>query len=451
MPPPNDTSSTAAPPIVVIVGRPNVGKSTLFNRIAGERIAITADEPGTTRDRLFASVDWDDRAFVLVDTGGLEANPAASIGRAIRAQVHAAIDEADAVIFLTDVTTGITPADADVAEVLRKCGKPVALGVNKVDSGKRELQTPEFYRLGLGEPLPVSAHHNQGIGDLLDTVLDGLPEASAPPPVEGVGLAIVGRPNTGKSSLLNALIGEERAIVSDIPGTTRDAVDTVIEYRGQPITVIDTAGVRKRGRVSRGVERFSVIRALRAVERADVAVLLLDVSELEAVQDAHIAGFALDAFKGVVLAVNKWDLARDLEIDQDEAEGIVRRRFKFANYLPLVFISAMRGEGLAKLLRAVLEVHEQRQMRVGTADLNKIVDRAAGEHLPRLVGRKRLHILYATQSGVSPPTFVFFVNDAKLVHFSYHRYLENRIREVFGFTGTPLKFVFRARAESDVR
>lgn len=451
MPPPNDTSSTAAPPIVVIVGRPNVGKSTLFNRIAGERIAITADEPGTTRDRLFASVDWDDRAFVLVDTGGLEANPAASIGRAIRAQVHAAIDEADAVIFLTDVTTGITPADDDVAEVLRKCGKPVALGVNKVDSGKREFQTPEFYRLGLGEPLPVSAHHNQGIGDLLDTVLDGLPEASSPPPVEGVGLAIVGRPNTGKSSLLNALIGEERAIVSDIPGTTRDAVDTVIEYRGQPITVIDTAGVRKRGRVGRGVERFSVIRALRAVERADVAVLLLDVSEMEAVQDAHIAGFALDAFKGVVLAVNKWDLARDLEIDQDEAEGIVRRRFKFANYLPLVFISAMREEGLAKLLRAVLEVHEQRRMRVGTADLNKIVDRAAGEHLPRLVGRKRLHILYATQSGVSPPTFVFFVNDAKLVHFSYHRYLENRIREVFGFTGTPLKFVFRARAESDVR
>lgn len=447
----NDTSSTAAPPIVVIVGRPNVGKSTLFNRIAGERIAITADEPGTTRDRLFASVNWDDRAFVLVDTGGLEANPAASIGRAIRAQVHAAIDEADAVIFLTDVTTGITPADDDVAEVLRKCGKPVALGVNKVDSGKREFQTPEFYRLGLGEPLPVSAHHNQGIGDLLDTVLDGLPEASSPPPVEGVGLAIVGRPNTGKSSLLNALIGEERAIVSDIPGTTRDAVDTVIEYRGQPITVIDTAGVRKRGRVGRGVERFSVIRALRAVERADVAVLLLDVSELEAVQDAHIAGFALDAFKGVVLAVNKWDLARELELDQDEAEGIVRRRFKFANYLPLVFISAMKEEGLAKLLRAVLEVHEQRQMRVGTADLNKIVDRAAGEHLPRLVGRKRLHILYATQSGVSPPTFVFFVNDAKLVHFSYHRYLENRIREVFGFRGTPLKFVFRARAESDVR
>ena len=446
-----DTSSTATPPIVVIVGRPNVGKSTLFNRIAGERIAITADEPGTTRDRLFASVDWDDRAFVLVDTGGLEVNPAASIGRAIRAQVHAAIDEADAVIFLTDVTTGITPADEDVAEVLRKCGKPVALGVNKVDSGKRELQTPEFYRLGLGEPLPVSAHHNQGIGDLLDTVLDGLPEAERPPPVEGAGLAIIGRPNTGKSSLLNALIGEERAIVSEVPGTTRDTIDTVIEYRGQPITVIDTAGVRKRGRVAPGVERFSVIRALRAVERADVTVLLLDASELDAVQDAHIAGFALDAHKGVVLAVNKWDLARDLELDQDEAEGIVRRRFKFANYLPLVFISAMKGEGLAKLLRAVLEVHEQRRMRVGTADLNKIVDRAAGEHLPRLVGRKRLHILYATQSGVSPPTFVFFVNDAKLVHFSYHRYLENRIREVFGFTGTPLKFVFRARAESDVR
>ena len=326
MTPPNDTPSTATPPIVVIVGRPNVGKSTLFNRIAGERIAITADEPGTTRDRLFASAEWDDRAFMLVDTGGLEANPEASIGRAIRAQVHAAIDEADAVIFLTDVTTGITPADEDVAEVLRRCGKPVALGVNKVDSGKRELQTPEFYSLGLGEPLPVSAHHNQGVGTLLDAVLETLLEAEAPPPVQGVGLAIVGRPNTGKSSLLNALLGEERAIVSDIPGTTRDAVDTVIEYKGQPITVIDTAGVRKRGRVSRGVERFSVLRALRAVERADVTVLLLDASELDAAQDAHIAGFALDAYKGVVIAVNKWDLARGLEIDQAEAEGIVRRQ-----------------------------------------------------------------------------------------------------------------------------
>ena len=439
------------PPIVAIVGRPNVGKSTLFNRIAGQRIAITADEPGTTRDRLFSAVEWEDRALLLVDTGGLEANPDASIGKAIRSQVHAAINEADAVIFVTDVTTGITPADEDVADVLRKCGKPIVLGVNKVDSGKRELQIPEFYRLGLGEPLQLSAHHNQGIATLLDELLEVLPKAEPEPPVEGVGLAIVGRPNTGKSSLLNALLGEERAIVSDVPGTTRDSIDTVIDYKGQRLTVIDTAGVRKRGRVSRGVEHFSVLRALRAVERADVAVVLLDASELDAAQDAHIAGFALDAYKGVVVAVNKWDLARELELEQDDAEQIVKRRFKFAAYLPVVFLSALKGEGLAKLLKSVLEVYQQRQIRVGTADLNKIVDRAAGEHLPRLVGRKRLHILYATQSEVNPPTFVFFVNDPKLVHFSYHRYLENRIREVFGFTGTPLKFIFRARSESNGR
>lgn len=439
------------PPIVAIVGRPNVGKSTLFNRISGARIAITADEPGTTRDRLFSSVEWGDRHFVIIDTGGLESHPEASIGKAIRAQVHAAIDEADAVIFLTDVTTGITPADAEVADVLRKSGKIVVLGVNKVDSGKRELQVPEFYSLGLGEPLPVSAHHNQGVGSLLDEVLESLPAAESEPQVEGTGLAIVGRPNTGKSSLLNALMGQERAIVSDVPGTTRDTIDTVMDYKGRRLTVIDTAGMRRRGRVSQGVERFSVIRALRAVERADVAVVLVDAAELDALQDAHIAGFALDAYKGVVIAVNKWDLARDLELDQKDAEQIVRRRFRFATYLPIVFISALKEEGLAKLLRAVLEVYEQRQIRVGTAALNKIVDRAAGEHLPRLVGRKRLHILYATQSEVNPPTFVFFVNDPKLVHFSYHRYLENRIRDVFGFAGTPLKFVFRSRSESDGR
>ncbi|MCH7553294.1 MAG: ribosome biogenesis GTPase Der [Chloroflexi bacterium] len=434
-------------PIIAIVGRPNVGKSTLFNRIVGERKAITADEPGTTRDRLFANAEWEDREFALVDTGGLEVRPDQPMLKAVRAQVNVAIEDADAILFLTDVSSGVTPADDEVADVLRRSGRPVVLACNKADNPRRELDIAEFYRMGLGEPLPISAHHNQGIGVLLDRLLELLPEAPPEPPTEGMRLAIVGRPNTGKSSLINVLAGEERVVVSDIPGTTRDSIDLQLTYKGEKIVLVDTAGVRRRGRVEVGVEKFSVLRALRAVERADIALLILDASELGSAQDAHIAGYVLEAHKGLVLVVNKWDLARDLELKKDEAEALIRHRFKFAPYASIVFISALRGEGLGKLMRTAQEVYQQRQVRVSTGDLNRIVGRAVGEHLPRLVGRRRLHILYVTQSDINPPTFVFFVNDPKLMHFSYERYLENRLRDLFGFTGTPLKFVFRRRGE----
>ena len=434
-------------PIIAIVGRPNVGKSTLFNRIVGERKAITADEPGTTRDRLFANAEWEDREFALVDTGGLEVRPDQPMLKAVRAQVNVAIEDADAILFLTDVSSGVTPADDEVADVLRRSGRPVVLACNKADNPRRELDIAEFYRMGLGEPLPISAHHNQGIGVLLDRLLELLPEAPPEPPTEGMRLAIVGRPNTGKSSLINVLAGEERVVVSDIPGTTRDSIDLQLTYKGEKIVLVDTAGVRRRGRVEVGVEKFSVLRALRAVERADIALLILDASELGSAQDAHIAGYVLEAHKGLVLVVNKWDLARGLELKKDDAEALIRHRFKFAPYASIVFISALRGEGLGKLMRTAQEVYQQRQVRVSTGDLNRIVGRAVGEHLPRLVGRRRLHILYVTQSDINPPTFVFFVNDPKLMHFSYERYLENRLRDLFGFTGTPLKFVFRRRGE----
>ena len=435
-------------PIVAIVGRPNVGKSTLFNRLVGERLAITADEPGTTRDRLFASVEWDDTPITIVDTGGLEIAPGAPLDQAVRHQVDAAIADADAIVFLTDVDVGVTPTDAEVADVLRRAQKPLVLAVNKVDNPKRELNVAEFYTLGLGEPLPLSAHHNQGVGSLMDRITELLPETAPEETAQGLRLAVVGRPNTGKSSLLNALLGEDRVVVSDIPGTTRDSIDTELTYKDQPITLIDTAGVRRRGRVEVGVERFSVIRALRAIERSDICLLVLDAGELDAAQDGHIAGHVLEAYKGLVLVVNKWDLAKDLGLTKQGVELLLRRRFKFAPYTSIVFTAAIKGEGLAKLLRTVIEVQQQRSLRIGTGDLNRIIERAVGEHLPRLVGRRRLHVLYATQSDVNPPTFVFFVNDPKLVHFAYHRYLENRIREVFGFAGTPLHFVFRARKES---
>ncbi|MEE9284850.1 MAG: ribosome biogenesis GTPase Der [Dehalococcoidia bacterium] len=434
-------------PIVAIVGRPNVGKSSLFNRLVGQRLAITADEPGTTRDRLFASIEWEGRGLLIVDTGGLETRPDESIGQAVRDQVQVAIDDADAIIFLTDVVDGVTPADAEVADALRRSGKATVLAVNKADNPKRELGIADFHGLGVGEPLPLSAHHNHGVGEVLDRVMALLPEAPPEEPAEGMRLAIVGRPNTGKSSLLNALLGEERAVVNEVPGTTRDSIDTTMEYRGEQVTLIDTAGVRRRGRIERGVERFSALRAFRAIERADIALLMLDASELGAAQDAHVAGYVLEADKGLVLVVNKWDLAPEHELTKEGCERHLRHQFKFAAFAPIVYTTATKGEGLRKLMDAAREVYQQRNLRISTGDLNRIIERAAGEHLPRMVGRRRLHILYVTQADVNPPTFVFFVNDPKLLHFSYQRYLENRLREMFSFTGTPLKFVFRKRGE----
>ncbi len=434
-------------PVVAIVGRPNVGKSTLFNRILRQHQAITASEPGTTRDRVAASAEWNGRRFSLVDTAGLEPRPDAPLAKAVRRQVDIALQEADVILFLTDGIDGLTPVDEDIAARLRASGKPVVVGVNKIDTPKREPQTAEFYRMGLGDPLPLSAHHNSGVGELLDQVVALLPEAPAEAPGEGMRLAIVGRPNTGKSSLLNALCGQERAVVSEIPGTTRDTIDTAIELQGERITLLDTAGIRRRGRVEPGVEQFSALRALRAIERCDVALVVLDASELGAAQDTHVAGYVIEAIKGLVLAVNKWDLAPSLGLDKDETERALRRRFKFAPYAPIVYISAMRKEGLRQLMDSARYVYQQRHLRISTAALNKIVERAAGDRLPPMVGRRRLHLLYTTQADVNPPTFVFHVNDPALLHFSYRRYLENKIREIFGFTGTPLKFVFRRRGE----
>ncbi len=434
-------------PIVAIVGRPNVGKSTLFNRIVGQRVAITANEPGTTRDRIFAPVEWEDRDFVIVDTGGLESRPEDTLGEEVRRQVDEAITDADAIIFLTDVAVGITPADVEVADALRRSEKPVVLAANKVDNPARELAVAEFYQFGIGDPLPVSAHHNHGVGTLLDAVVALLPGGVDEDDLEGMRLAIVGRPNTGKSSLFNALVGEERVVVSEIPGTTRDSIDTRLERSGQNIVLVDTAGLRRRGKIQVGVEHFSALRAIRAIERANIALLLLDPSELGAAQDTHIAGYVLDAHKGLILVVNKWDLGPDLDWTKTEVEEFLRARFKFAPFAPVVFTSALKRTGLGGLLRAAGKVHEARQRRVGTGELNRVIERAVGEHLPRQVGRRRLHILYVTQSDIDPPTFVFFVNDPKLLHFSYRRYLENRLRETFAFEGTPLNFVFRRRGE----
>ena len=434
-------------PIVAIVGRPNVGKSTLFNRFMGQRLAITAEEPGTTRDRLITQVEWEGHTFAVVDTAGLASTPVDSLGKAVRNQVQLAIEEADAIIFVTDVIDGVTPDDADVADALRRSGKPVVLAVNKADNPKLELGAAEFHRLGLGDPAPMSAHHNQGIGSLLDLVVELLPPSAAEEPVEGMRLAIVGRPNVGKSMLLNSILGEERTVVSEVPGTTRDSIDTVVSYEDESVTLIDTAGIRRRGRIQVGIEKFSTLRSIRAIERADIALLLLDAAELAAAQDTHIAGYVLDAFKGLIIVVNKWDLAPELELTEEACTEAIMARFRFAHFAPILYASALTGAGLPRPLATASQVYQERNKRVSTAALNRVVVRAAGEHLPRLVGRRRLHILYATQASVNPPTFVFFVNDPKLMHFAYRRYLENRLREEFGFTGTPLRFIFKGRSE----
>lgn len=436
--------------VVAIVGRPNVGKSTLFNRLLGDRLAITAEEAGTTRDRIFANVEWEGHPFAVVDTAGLDMHPGDSLLRAMMNQAQLAIDEADLIVFMVDVIDGLMAADEEVADLLRRSGKKIIVAANKCDNPKRELGVAEFYAMGLGEPMPISAHHNHGIGDLLDRVVSELPPASAEPevpPVEGMRLAIVGRPNAGKSMLLNALVGAERAVVSEVPGTTRDSVDSVLSYDGKTAVLIDTAGIRRRGRIQVGVEKFSTMRAIRAIERADIALLLLDANDLVSSQDTHIAGYVLDAYKGLIILVNKWDLAEDLGLTQVQCEAEIRARFRFAPYIPILFTSGQERIGLPRILEMAELVYQERSKRVPTAALNRVLEKAAADNLPRLFGNKRLHLLYGTHASVNPPTFVFFVNAANLVHFAYHRYLENRIRGEFGFTGTPIRFVFKARGE----
>ena len=423
-------------PLVAIVGRQNVGKSTLFNRIVGERIAIVEDVPGTTRDRLYADAEWQGRAFALVDTGGLALDTTDSLLARVRAQAELAIDEADVIILVTDVLSGVTADDLELARMLRRTSKPILLCVNKADSESRRLEANEFYSLGLGDVHAVSAIHGIGVADLLDAVTATFPVAAEAEDDTTMKVAIIGRTSVGKSSLLNALLGEERTIVSAVPGTTRDAIDTSLKFHGQKITLIDTAGIRKRGAVSPGVEKYSVLRALKAIDRADVVLLLIDGSQGVLAQDAHIAGYVVEAAKSVVVVVNKWDLVIKDSTTMDAYREHVKQELKFVPYAPVLFISALKRQRVDQVLDTALRVHEQRFQRIPTSDLNDLVQESIARHSPPSRWGKKLKFYYSTQPTVDPPTLVFFVNDARLVHFSYQRYLENRIRERWGFEGT---------------
>ena len=439
------TLTSPSRPVVALVGRPNVGKSALFNRMLGGRKALVEEIAGTTRDRLYGDVEWREREFRLVDTGGLLLDESPPYSALIRRQVEIAIEEAQVILFVVDAKEGLTAADLDVADVLRRTAKPVLLLANKAESGSRREAAVQFYELGLGEPIPVSAYHGQGVADVMDMVVEMAPASPAVEAAEALAIAIVGRPNVGKSMLLNAILGEERVIVSDEPGTTRDSIDTPFRFQEQELLLLDTAGIRRRGRVQRGVEKHSVLRAERAVERADVALLLMDAGEGVAAQDTHIAGLIADAYVGLVLVVNKWDLIDPAPTFRKQFERVVRHRMRFASWAPLCFISAKEGMGIDGLLAEALKVDEERRKRVSTGELNAVVQRVVGERGPPSVGGRKLKVLYCTQVQAAPPTFVFFVNDASLLHFSYRRYIENRLRRVFGFAGTPLRLVFKGR------
>jgi len=453
-------------PIVALVGRPNVGKSTLFNRLAGERLAIVDDTPGTTRDRIIAEGEWNGRAFDVVDTGGIDPTHGGktplSIDSAdfipeIRSQALMAVRDAEAVLFLTDGTAGVTSPDREVAEILRRYQKtvdghswpPIFVVVNKCENAKQRSAASEFYELGLGDPYPLSAIHGTGTGDLLDALVASFPTQAETEEDESIKIAIVGKPNAGKSSLLNKLVGEERAIVSPIPGTTRDAIDTHIEAGGLPVTLIDTAGIRRRGKIERGVEKYSVLRSFKAIERADVVLLMIDAAEGITVQDTHIAGFILDAWKSTVVLVNKWDtILKDNETTEDYTRH-VRRELNFMDYVPMLFISAKTGQRLDQVLPTALRVQEERMARITTAMLNRVLRDAQDAHpAPSHAGRQ-LKIYYGAQVRVDPPTFLLHVNDTKLFHFSYRRYLENKFREAYGFIGTPIKIVAKGHKDKE--
>ncbi len=434
-------------PVVAIVGRQNVGKSTLLNRLAGKQISIVSDVPGTTRDRIAVNVPWQSREFTIVDTGGLETIPGSDMAQAVNRQVATAMGEADLIIFLVDIKDGVIPSDLEITELLRGSKKPVMLVANKADNDKLISNAVDFFQLGLGEPMIISAYHGLGISDLLDKIISMLPDApEVSVSLENVlKIAIVGRPNAGKSMLLNALLGEERAIVSDVPGTTRDAVDTPLDFMGQNVLIIDTAGVRRRGRIDPGVEQYSVLRSFRAIDRADVVLLVLDATELVAAQDMHIAGYVQQEAKGIIVLVNKWDLAMDLTAA--ECEKYIRGKMKFLSYAPILQISAKLKQGTDKIIPLASRIYKERHKRIPTGELNSFIQRVAATHAPPRKGAKQLSLFYATQAETNPPTFVFFVNDARLAHFSYKRYLENNLREAFGFDGTPIQLIFKPRGE----
>jgi GTP-binding protein len=454
-----------AKPIVALVGRPNVGKSTLFNRLIGERMAIVDDTPGTTRDRLFGEAEWNGRVFHVVDTGGIDPTHGGktplSVGSAefieeIRRQAKVAIEEADAVLFITDGDAGVTAPDLEVADILRRSQKklpdgtfwpPIYVVVNKTESRARREEAHQFYELGLGEPYPISALHGTGTGDLLDAVVMAFPPQEVEEEDDSIKIAIVGKPNAGKSSLLNRLVGEERVIVSPIPGTTRDAIDTKIEFEGLPITLIDTAGIRRRGKIERGVEQFSVLRSFKAIERADVALLMIDATTGITSQDAHIAGFILDEWKSCVVIVNKWDLIEKDEHTMEEFSRKIRADLNFMDYVPLLFISAKTGQRVNQVLPLALRVQEERLARLSTSRINEVIHKAQDAHPHPAHAGRQLKMFYGTQVRSDPPTFMIYVNDPKLMHFSYLRYLENQIRAEHGFLGTPIRIVTKSRRE----
>jgi GTP-binding protein len=438
-------AATKGKPVIAIVGRPNVGKSTLFNRLVRARQAIVEDIPGTTRDRLYGEAEFKERSFAVIDTGGLETDASEGYSALVKEQVEAAIEEADVLLFIVDATAGITAADADIADLLRRSTKPVILLANKVDNEARGETTVEFFELGLGDPMPISAYHGLGIREVMEAVSGLAPGASEEAPTDALKLAVVGRPNVGKSALVNAILGQERVIVSEEAGTTRDAVDTPFVYRGHPLVLIDTAGIRRRGRVERGVEKYSVMRAREAIERADIAVLVLDAEQGVAAQDLHIAGYVSEAVKGIIVAVNKWDLLEDSEENREAFADRVLRRLRFTPWAPLAFVSAKEGLNVEGLLELAVEIGETRATRIPTSEVNAVLREAVAANPPPSPGRRPIRIKYGTQASVKPPTFVFFANDASLLHFSYRRYLENVLRRKFGFEGTAIKLEFRSR------
>jgi GTP-binding protein len=463
-------SPSTSLPVVAIVGRPNVGKSTLFNRLIGERLAIVEDLPGTTRDRVYGTGDWNGRDFTLVDTGGLELEPGTHIEARVQDQARVAMEEADVILFVVDAAAGLAPLDHEVADRLRRTSRPTILVINKADNPRLEQEGAEFYALGMDPAITISAQHGRNTGDLADMIVDALPPAPEAEPEPAwtddslspdelaelaeteMGpprVAIVGRPNTGKSTFVNRVLGQERMIVSDIPGTTRDPVDTAVVVDDEPLVLVDTAGIRRRGSVQRGIERYSVLRSMKAIDRADVAVVMTDAIEGYTAQDAHVVGHVLEAGKGIVLVLNKWDAVEKDGHTADAWLKVLRREAPYLAWADIVFASAQTGQRVERILREARRVAEERYRRVPTADLNRVVTDAVRAHPPSHVRNRLGKVLYATQVAVAPPTFVIFVNDPELIHFSYRRYLENRIRDEYGFLGTPIRLIFRARESEE--
>ncbi|NMO96956.1 ribosome biogenesis GTPase Der [Paenibacillus lemnae] len=437
-----------ARPVVAIVGRPNVGKSTIFNRLIGDRLAIVEDKPGITRDRIYGNAEWNGKVFSVIDTGGIEIDGDDMILKSIRMQAELAIEEADVIVFMCDAKSGVTHSDEEVAQILFRSGKPVILAINKVDNMKRADDIYEFYSLGFGDPIGISGSHGTGVGDLLDAVVESLPELTDDEYDEDViRVALIGRPNVGKSSLVNAILGEERVIVSDVAGTTRDAIDTPFEKDGQRYVLIDTAGMRKRGKVYENTEKYSVMRAMRAIERADVVLVLINGEEGIIEQDKHIAGYAYEAGKASLFVVNKWDMVEKDDKTMQQFQNKIRDHFLFMTYAPIVFLSALTKQRLQKLLPVVKHVAEQHTLRIQTHLLNDVVSDAVAINPPPTDKGRRLRINYATQVAVKPPTMVVFVNDPELMHFSYERYLENKIRAAFNFEGTPIRIFTRRKSD----